>query len=82
MNENSNVPRPWQPRFSIALMMLLMLIVCVMAAAGSYFARSFRDNTNSSRLIFILFTLVGPMLLMILVGIVRMAIAWTNRKMK
>jgi ABC-type bacteriocin/lantibiotic exporter with double-glycine peptidase domain len=78
--EPALVPRPWQPRFSIAGMLMLMLIVCVMAAAGSYFARALRDDSRPAHLVFLLMTLAAPMMLMIVVSILRQIFRGSRRR--
>lgn len=76
----SNVPRPWQPRFGIGAMLMLMLILCVMAAAGSYFMRALRENDRTAQLAFLLITLAGPMLLMLFVGLFRAMMKGSKRR--
>ena len=61
-------------------MMLVMLVFCVLAAGASYLVQALQSDTGvgSGRpmlLIFLLFTLAGPMLLMVVVSIIR---AWTG----
>jgi hypothetical protein len=76
---NPEVPRPWQPRFSIFTLLMLMLVCSVMAAAGSYLVRSLNQVGRSAHLVFILFTLSAPMLLMVAVSILRQVLRWLNR---
>ena len=64
------VPRPWQPRFSMRAMLLLMLVVSVSAAGASYLVQA-ADGGRASKLAFILFTLAAPLLLVVLVSLVR-----------
>ena len=60
--------RPWQPRFGIGTMLLLMLIVSVVGAAASYFVRAMQGG-RSAQLAFVLFTLAAPLLLVVVVSI-------------
>jgi Na+/melibiose symporter-like transporter len=66
--EPQMAPRPWQPRFGIGTMLLIMLIVSVMGAAASYFVRAMQGG-RAAQLAFILFTLAAPLLLVVLVSI-------------
>jgi cation transporter-like permease len=65
----ADLPRPWQPRFSLSTLLMVMLVICVMSAAGSYLARILRQDGRTGQLTFILFTLAAPMLLMVLVSL-------------
>lgn len=67
-SEPQQSPRPWQPRFGIGTMLLLMLIVSVVGAAASYFVRAMHGG-RSAQLAFILFTLAAPLLLVVIVSI-------------
>lgn len=58
--------QPWLPRFGIAEMMLAMLVLCVMAAAGSYLKLAI-DN-NRGRPIFVIFTLASPIALVLVLS--------------
>jgi len=64
------VPRPWQPRFGIGTLLLLMLVVSVMAAAGSYLVRALQGG-RAFQLAFILFTLAAPLLLVVIVSLLQ-----------
>ena len=68
--QRPQVPRPWQPRFSMRAMLLLMLVVSVSAAAASYLVRGAADG-RAFQLAFILITLAAPLLLVVLVSILR-----------
>jgi small-conductance mechanosensitive channel len=70
---------PWQPRFSIATMLLTMLVFAVMASAGGYLVRALREGDRRYQLIFILMTLAAPMLLMVVVSLVRALVAFRRR---
>lgn len=76
VSSEPNLPKPWQPRFGIGAMLLVMLVFCVLATGVGYLVRGLQNNSGvgSGRpmlLIFLLFTLAGPMLLMVVVSIVR-----------
>ncbi len=58
---------------------MVMVVCSVTAAAGSYFVRSLRHPGGASRLVFILFTLVAPVVLMLVVGLIRQVAVWLNR---
>lgn len=75
-----NLPRPWQPRFSLGTLLMVMLVICVMAAAGSYLARILRQDGRTGQLTFILFTLAAPMLLMVLVSLATWCLRRAGRK--
>lgn len=64
----SQVPEPWQPRFSIGTMLLCMLVVSGVAAGASYFAQSLRHG-RAWQLVFIIFTAAAPLLLGVMVSI-------------
>lgn len=76
----SNVPEPWRPRFTISTLLMVMSVFCVMAAAGSYLVRSLSGRRGAGVLVFILFTLAAPMLLMVLISILRYIVIWINRR--
>lgn len=65
--KRTDVPPPWQPRFSLQGLFLLTLVVCAMGTAGAYFVRSI-SGTRHDRFMFILFTLAAPPVLVIVVS--------------
>jgi len=69
---------PWQPRFGIRGLLLLMVVVSVMAAGGNYFVQALHGG-RSFQLAFILFTLSSPMLVLVAVSILRSLL---NRRRK
>jgi len=77
---HSEVPEPWRPRFTISTLLMVMSVFCVMAAAGSYLVRSLSGNRGAGVLIFILFTLAAPMLLMVIISLLRYLVMWTKRR--
>jgi len=74
-----DVPQPWRPRYGIGGLLMVMLVFSVMAAAGSYMVRGLKEEGRSAHLVFILFTLAAPMLLMVVVSVIRHIVAWLNR---
>ncbi|MGE0758137.1 MAG: hypothetical protein AB7O38_14000 [Pirellulaceae bacterium] len=70
-------PRPWQPRFGLRGILLLMVVVSVMGAAGNYLVRALHGG-RSFQLGFILFTLAAPLLVMVLVSLLQ-AILYRRR---
>ena len=73
-------PRRRRPQFSLGGLLMLMLVCSVTAAAGSYLVRSLQRPAGSSRLVFVLFTLVSPVVLMIAVHLILQATRWLNRR--
>ena len=69
-HEKPDVPRPWQPKFGMAGLLMVMFVCSVMAAGGYYFVQYLRGG-RQSQLAFILFTLASPMLLMVVVSLMR-----------
>ncbi len=61
-------PPPWQPRFGIGTLLLVMMIVSVMGAAASYFARALQGD-RSAQVAFVLFTIAAPLLLVVIVSL-------------
>ena len=77
------VPRAWRPRFGLGTLLLAMLVVSVVAAAGSYMVRAFATGTGrSAQLTFMLFTLAAPMLLMVVVSVAYQVFLWMERTKK
>ena len=76
MNPEPREPDPpqrhWQPRFGIGGLFLIVLIVSVMAAAGSYLARtggfSPSGQDKLSLVTFLFITLAAPALLVVVVA--------------
>lgn len=66
----NDVPRPWQPRFGLLSLMLVMLVCCMMSAAASYL---YNDQITfvSPRVVFVFFTLMAPMMLVVVISIIR-----------
>lgn len=73
------VPRArWRPRFTITTLLLILLVCSVTAAAGRYYLES-RSGDTSARAVFVITTLVLPMLLMVVANIARWAILASRR---
>ena len=68
-------PQPWQPRFGLGAMLLVMFVCSVMAAAGYYFMQTVYFG-RQFRLAFILFTLAAPLLFAVALSIARSLILW------
>lgn len=78
------IARPWQPRFTILGLMLTTLVVAVAAAAVSYLVK-YTDadkRDHFGQLVFLLITLAGPMLLVILVSVARVVAVTLSRSPK
>lgn len=70
-NDANRSPQvPWQPRFSLQAMFLVMFVLCCVAAGGHYLVKSLTGGV-AWRLAFVLFTLASPMLIMVVLSIVR-----------
>ncbi len=65
-----NITPPWRPRFGLAGLMLVMLVVSMMAAAAFYLVRALKGG-RGWQLAFILFTLVAPIIIGITTSIFR-----------
>ena len=70
---------PWRPRFGMGSIMLVMLVCSVIAASASYMVRGVRGG-GPSHLIFLLFTIAAPPLLLLTVSLLRQLITRMNRK--
>jgi magnesium-transporting ATPase (P-type) len=77
---NPETPRRRRVQFGVGSLLMVMLVCSVTAAAGSYFVRSLQKPGGANRLIFILFTLVAPIVLMIVVSLVRQITLWLSRR--
>ncbi|NLF69839.1 MAG: hypothetical protein GX575_12385 [Candidatus Anammoximicrobium sp.] len=76
----SETPHRRRPQFGMGSLLMVMLVCSVMAAAGSYFVRSALKPGGASLLVFILFTLVTPVVLMIVVSLTRQIALWLSRR--
>ena len=70
---------PWQPRFSVGLLLLVTFVFSVMGAAGFYLVQSLKSGGNF-RLIFILFTVASPLLLLVVVSGARRIFVWARQR--
>ena len=66
--KGASQPIPWQPRFGIKSILLLMLVCSVLGAGCFYLVRGVR-NTNSTQVVFIIFMLAAPALLLVLMSV-------------
>ena len=73
------VLRPWQPRFGLGALLLVILVFSVMAAAGFYFMQFLRGGSGF-RLTFVLFTMATPLLLVTVIGLGRSLYDWIGRR--
>ena len=78
MNEQPSPAPPWQPRFGLGSMMLVILVCAVTAAAGRYLIQAMQTGT-SSRAIFVMFVLVAPMFLLVTLSAFRLITGWLQR---
>jgi hypothetical protein len=78
-NPHPNVPRPWQPRFGLGTMFMIMLIACVMAAAGFYLVKAIRGGASFGA-ISIVMAMAAPALLMVFVSLLRSLIQTINER--
>jgi hypothetical protein len=62
-----NDSRPWQPRFGIRELLMLMLICSILAASLGYLYQDQKGEGRSVRFIFI--TVAGPTMMAICLGI-------------
>lgn len=72
-------PSNWQFRFGVGGLLLAMLVACVMAAAASYSYQAIRGRA-SMRFVLVLFTVAGPMLLLVVVSLLVGLIKWLNSR--
>ena len=84
MSETDTPSKPEVPRrrmqFGVGSLLLVTVVCSVMAAAGYYFVRSLQKSGGANRLIFILFTLVAPIVLVIVVSLLRQVAVWLGRR--
>jgi hypothetical protein len=66
-----------RPRFTIALIMMVTLIGCAAAAGAHYLVKGVVSGDRDSHFVFLLFSLAGPSLLLVIVACAR---ALINRK--
>ena len=69
----------WQPRFGLATMLMVMLVFCLMAAAGNYLRQAVLGGTSVVAF-FVIFTLVAPILLLVMVSGIIQVLNWMKRK--
>lgn len=69
---------PWQPRFGLGSLMLVILVCSMTAAAGRYLILALTSGT-SSRVMFVFFVLVLPIFLMLVLNGIRIGVSWMHR---
>ena len=72
-------PPNYRMRFGIGTLLLVMVVISVASAAASYMVRA-GTSEGQQRLIFILFTLAAPVLLLVVVSFVHLLSKWFNRR--
>jgi uncharacterized membrane protein YeaQ/YmgE (transglycosylase-associated protein family) len=71
LNSHNRVLNMKQPRYTITLIMFITLIGCAAASATHYLVRGLSNGDRRSQLVFLLFAVAGPMLLMVIVSVAR-----------
>ena len=79
MNPPPPQQQPYRLRFGIGTMLLVMVVVSVASAAASYMVQA-SDSPGWQRLVFILFTLAAPVVLLIIMSFMRVVMKWINRR--
>jgi len=92
MNQPPKPAGGLRAQFGLAGLLMLMFIASAMGAAGFYLVQSlsaesfgFGEYTSgkpetSGKFVFILITLAGPMLLMVLISLIAGVIVWIRRR--
>ena len=62
-----NVPAPWQPRYGLTFMLLVMLTMSIMASSGYYLVQALYGD-KGDKMMFIMFTLVSPVVSVVVVS--------------
>ena len=75
---NSNVPEPWQPRFTLSQMLLIMLICCVMAAEVYYLFRI--SEGRAFQVVFVILTCSAPGFVFIAASAIRAFVIWNKKR--
>lgn len=76
---NRRPPQPYRLRFGIGTLLLVMIVISVASAGVSYIVQA-GDNPGWQQLVFILFTLAAPVILVVLVSFVVWVTKWLNRR--
>jgi len=74
-----NVPKPWQPRFGLAALLMVMLVFCMMAAAAHYLVKGIQQGT-SIQAIAVILAMVAPVLLLTVVSLGRQLMIYLERR--
>ena len=59
--------------------MLVLLVCCMVAAAGRYLVQALSAGTNA-RAVFVIFVLILPVLLLVCANAVRMTVDWLQQR--
>ena len=74
-------PPPWQPRYALSTLLMVMLVACFTAAAGYYLVRAIAHRDRLGMLAFILYTLSVPTLVLVVVSLARLGLRrWRGRR--
>ena len=76
---NQRPPTPYRFRYGLGTLLLVMIVVAVASAGVSYMVQAER-GPGWQRLVFMLFTLAAPVLLLIVVSAFHMITQWLNRR--
>ena len=76
-----HVPEPWQPRFTLSQMLLIMLICCVMAGEAYYLFQALfsTENRRHFQVVFVILSCSSPGFVFIAASIIRMFVLWKKR---
>lgn len=77
-SESTPPRQPFMPRFGIAEMMLTVMILCVMGAAGGYLRNAVENNNG--RAVFVIFTLAAPIALVLVLSMYLSLKRWLRTK--
>lgn len=70
---------PWQPRFGLGSLLLVLLVCAVTAAGGRYLLQTLQQG-QALRARFVLFVIALPVLFLVVVSGLRLAIVGLNRR--
>lgn len=74
------VPEPWQPRFTLSQMLLIMLISCVMAGELYYLLQIGRGRHY--QVMFVILTCSAPGFVFIAASIIRLVVLWKRSRLR
>lgn len=67
---------PGRARFGLRALLLIMLVCSIAAAGGSYLMQALRGGTRGAQLVFLLFSLAGPVVLLLLLSLPARLAEW------